>query len=93
MLEVARQMSAAGLDLDSQGFQTLCIGLEKAIIASQQTIRKDCAAEAIPAMELDASVSGRVAEVKAKSQLTREAEEVLEGAPDSLRLRSHVLLA
>ncbi len=81
MLEVVRQMSAAGLDLDSQGFQTLCIGLEKAIIASQQTIRKDCAAEAIPAMELDASVSGRVAEVKAKSQLTREAEEVLEGGP------------
>lgn len=41
MLEVERQMGAVGLSLDSQVFQTLCIGLEKAVIASQRILKHD----------------------------------------------------
>ncbi|KAI9874125.1 MAG: hypothetical protein M1830_010173 [Pleopsidium flavum] len=86
MLDVARQMSAVGLDLDLSGFQTLCTGFEKAAIASQQVIKKGRAAQASPLIELDISDAGRFANAKPKYRLMREAEEVLEEGPKSIKV-------
>ncbi len=57
-LEVERQMRAAGLDLDSQGFQILCIGLEKAVVESRRAALQRHAAPVPPASRSDIEAFG-----------------------------------
>lgn len=79
MVDVTREMHAASLDLDSQGFQIMCIGLEKAIIASQQKLRKNSSPEILPVAEPGESNLG--SEASPRFQLRKDAEEVLNEGP------------
>ena len=85
MLEVRRQMSAVGLSLDSQGFQTLCIGLEKAVIASQCILKHGRSSPTSTVKIAAAQASGTIATKMSDYPLRRDATEVLENGALSIK--------
>lgn len=77
MLEVGYQMTAVGLSLDPQGFQTLCIGLEKAIIASQRILKHGRSSPPSIVAISAAQAPGSNATKLSDSPLRKDAKEVL----------------
>ena len=78
MVEIERQMSSVGLALDSQGFQIICIGLEKAVKASQRTSIRASNPSASSVSRLDAQAPSERPAHKFKPIPSNNAIEVLE---------------
>lgn len=77
MLEVEHQMNSLGLDFDSQGFQTLCIGLEKAVIASQRILKHSRSSPPSGFAILAPQAPGTNTPKLSESPLRRDAKDVL----------------
>ncbi|MCJ1465849.1 hypothetical protein MMC07_004468, partial [Pseudocyphellaria aurata] len=75
MCDITKQMREIGLDVDFSGFQILCVGLEKAVIASQRLIY----AYKLPLSRADSPnpKNGRHEDKKSRDFHITEAEQVL----------------